>query len=76
VRLLKLNLVVNKVTTGIERISLRAVDIRRTRNIAASGKLATHLQLAPRLRMHGDVMQLFHKPSRLVREQYYICVKL
>jgi hypothetical protein len=37
------------VASGIERFSLRAVDIRRTRSIAASGKLATHLQLAPRL---------------------------
>jgi hypothetical protein len=76
VQLFKLGLVVHKVTTGIERIYLRAVGIRRTRNIAARGNLINHFNLAPRLRMSGVVMQLFHTPSWLAQEQLYIFVKL
>jgi len=71
VQLLKLKLVVNKLTKGNERVSVREAGIRRTRSITARGKLATYFQLAPRLRMSGVLMQLFHTPSRLAREQLY-----
>ena len=67
--------VVHKVTTGIERIYLWAVGIRRARSITARGNLNTHFHLIPRLRMSGIVMQLFHTPSWLAREQLYVFIK-
>lgn len=76
VQLLKLNLVVYKVTKCIERISVRAVGIRRTRSITARGKLATHFHLRPRLKMSVVVMHFFQAPSRHAREQLYIFIKL
>jgi len=75
VQLLQFNLV-HEVIKRLGRICLRPVGISRTKSLPACGKLATHFQIAPRWRLSGDVIQLFHTPSSFALEQLYNFVKL